>query len=79
MSDQHRRQASLALQPPELAPQLLADGRVQRGERLVKQDQARAVAQRPGQADTLPLPAGKLAGQPILQAVEVQSAEPPGG
>lgn len=65
VGDDHCGEVDLVLEPSQLAPQLTPHGCVQRGERLVQQDDARVHGQRTCKADALPLPAGELLWQPV--------------
>ena len=59
---QQARHAQLAVQVVQPPPELLADARVQRAERLVQQQDLRAGRQRAGKRDPLALPTRKLVG-----------------
>ena len=65
VGDEHDGLAEFVLQPDELVLQLRPDHRVDRGERLVHQHHRRIGGQRPGDADPLLLPAGKLGRVPL--------------
>ena len=60
VGDEHDGLAELALQPQELVLELLADDRVDGGERLVHQHHRRVGGERPRDADALLLAAGEL-------------------
>ena len=59
----------------ELDLHLLAQLQVERAERLVEQQHARPVDERPGERDALPLAAGQLGRLPLLVALEADHAE----
>ena len=61
VGDEDERDAELALEQLELDLHLLAQLAVERAERLVEQQHARAVDERPGERDALLLAAGQLA------------------
>ena len=75
----HERDADVLLDPLELDLQLLAQAQVERAERLVEQQRARAVDQRAGQRDALRLAAGELAGLALGQVAELDELERVGG
>lgn len=62
MGDKNKRQAEALAQFRQQAQHLRLDGNVQRGNRLIRHQNARFQRQRPGQTDSLPLSAGKLMG-----------------
>ena len=64
------RDADRALDLADRAPQLVANLRVERAERLVEQQHARLVRERARERDALLLPARELARQALLVAVE---------
>ena len=72
---EHRRDADGALNLADRAPQLLADLRVERAERLVEQQHARLVRQRARERDALLLAARELARQPLVVALERDEPE----
>ena len=72
---EHRRDADGALNLADPAPQLLADLRVERAERLVEQQHARLVSQRACERDALLLAARELARQPLIVAFERDEPE----
>ena len=59
----------------DLGAQAVAQARVQRGERLVEQDQARLRSQRPGHGDALLLAARELVGPAMAEAAEPDQLE----
>ena len=63
----------------ELALQAAARDLVHRRERLVEQQHLRVARKRPRQRDTLLLPAGELARQPVLEPREAHELEQLGG
>ena len=65
----------LVVQAAQPAAQLLAHLGVERAERLVEQQHARAHRQRAGERDALALAAGKLRGIPVGQPVELHQLE----
>ena len=67
---EHRRDSDGALDLADRAPQLLADLRVERAERLVEQQHARLVRQRACERDALLLAARELARQAVVVAFE---------
>ena len=67
---EHRRDADGALNLADRAPQLFADLRVERAERLVEQQHARLVRQRASERDALLLTARELARQALVVALE---------
>jgi hypothetical protein len=75
----HERDADLALDRAELLLHLLAQLQVERAERLVQQQDARAVHERAGKGHALPLPARELAWPPPLVAAETYQLERLGG
>ena len=66
MRDEDHREAELLTQLVEQVDDLLLDGHVQGGRRLVGQDQGGVTGQRHGDEDTLALTAGELAAQRAL-------------
>ena len=58
--DVHERDADLLLDALELDLELAAQAQVERAERLVEQERARAVDERAGERDALLLAAGEL-------------------
>ena len=76
---QHRRQSGLVLEAAHLPHQLMANGRIQRRERLVQQDHLGVAADGPGQADPLALTSRELGWEAIQEVFEMKSSQPPGG
>ena len=68
--DVDRGDAERAQQPVELAAQPLAQGGVERGQRLVEQQHARPRRDRARQRDALALAAGELVDAAVLQALD---------
>ena len=75
VGDKHGGQAERGDQLLELLPHLLAQKRVERGERLVKEDTARLDDDRPGEGDALLLSAGKLVGVPRFKVLKMDCAQ----
>ena len=75
MGDVHERDPDVLLDPLELDLQLLAQAQVERAERLVEQQRARAVDQRAGERDALRLAAGELAGLALGQVAELHELQ----
>ena len=75
MRDVDGGDAELALDAAELELHLLAELSVERGERLVEQQQVRLEDQRAGDGDALLLPAGKLVDAPLAEAAEPDEIE----
>ena len=73
--DVQERDAELLLQPLQLGAHLDAQERIERGERLVEQENARLRDQRAGKRDALLLPAGQLRRQPRGVWLHVHEAE----
>mgnify|MGYP003693904387 CR=1 FL=1 len=73
--DEDRGDAHLALDAVDGAPQIDADLRVERAERLVEQQDFRAVRERAGERDALLLAAGQLPRHARAQACEVDELE----
>src|SRR6185503_11775287 len=69
------RDPHLALERLELELHLLAELEVERPERLVEQEDGRAVHERAGQGDALLLPTGHLPRAPLLVAAESDERE----
>ena len=63
--DEDVGQPELVLEVLEQVEDLRLDGHVERGHRLVADDQLRIHGQRPGDADPLALPAGELVREPV--------------
>ena len=72
---EHGRDPELALHLADGAPQLLADLRVERPERLIEQEHLGLVGQRPCHGDALLLATGELRRQPIIHALERHEAQ----
>jgi len=72
---EHRRDVHLVVQAAQPPPQLRADLRVERAERLVEQQHARLDGQRAGERHALALAAAQLRRVPILVAREADDAE----
>ena len=66
VADEQVRQVVLLLDLLEQVDDLGLNGHVQRGHRLIADDEFRIQRQRPGNADTLPLTAGELVGIAVL-------------
>jgi hypothetical protein len=64
MRDEQVGHVPLPLQIAQQVEDAGLDAHVQRGDRLVQDQDPRPQRQRPGDADALPLPAGELAGEP---------------
>jgi len=77
--DQHGRNTHLVLDPPQFAAQLVAYGLVERGERLIEQEEVGSQRQRSGERHPLALPARQLGGEAIPKVSEPQAFEPRGG
>ncbi len=75
MRDVHERDPDVLLDPLELDLQLLAQAQVERAERLVEQQRARAVDERAGERDALRLAAGELAGLALGEVAELHELE----
>ena len=75
MRDVHERGAGLAVHAPQLDLHLQPDLEVERRERLVEQQHARAVDERAGQRDALHLAAGQLVGPALAVALEAHERE----
>ena len=75
MGHDHEGGAEADLQVHELELGLLAQLLVERGERLVEQQDARAFRQRARQGDALALPAGELLGIAVSQRLELHEAQ----
>ena len=73
--DEDRRDSHLALDAVDGAPQIDADLRVERAERLVEQQHLGAMRQRAGERDALLLAAGELAGHARTQARKIDELE----
>ena len=71
MRDVHEGDADLLLDALELDLQLLAQAQVERAERLVEEQRPRAVDQRAGERDALPLAAGELGGLALGEVAEL--------
>ena len=65
----------LLVQPPQPHAQLLADGRVERAERLVEQQHARLDCERARERHALALAARELRGIAVGEAVELHERE----
>ena len=78
MGDKQVGQSKLLLELPEQVDDLRLDRHIQRGNRLVADNEIRSKRQRPGDADSLPLPARELMGIPLLivggQTADVHNA-----
>ena len=68
--DDDRRDPELLLEEPELHLQLLAQVRIERGQRLVQQEEPRLQRERAGGRDALALPPGELLDPSIAQPLE---------
>ncbi len=75
MGDEHERDADVALDPLELELHRLAELEVEGGERLVEQQRARQVDQRPGERDALLLAAGELVRAAVGELAELDDVE----
>ena len=78
MRDVHEREADLGLDPLELELHLAAELEVERAERLVEEQERRAVDQRAGEGDPLLLPAGELGRLAVGQVPQLDQVEPVG-
>src|SRR5271170_1783331 len=76
MGDQHGGQASVVLQSAEFPSQLSSNGRVERRERLVEEEELRRPTQGLCQCDPLTLATRDLVRVAFLQTVEVKVVEP---
>jgi len=65
VGDEQISQVELLLQILQQVQHLRLDGHVERGHRLVADDQLRLERQSPGDADPLPLSAGELVREPV--------------
>ncbi len=72
---EHGGDAELALDLTDRPPQLFADLRVERAERLVEQQHFGLVREGARHGDTLLLTAGKLGGQALVHALEGNEAQ----
>ena len=72
VGDEDVGEAEFALQVGQQVDDLRLDGHVERGHRLVADDELGPERERPGHADALPLPAGELGREPV----EVLGVEP---
>ncbi len=75
MRDVHERDADVLLDALELDLQLLAQAQVERAERLVEQQRARAVDERAGERDALLLAAGQLGRLALAEVAELHELE----
>ena len=75
MRDVHEGDADVLLDALELDLELLAQAQVERAERLVEQQGARAVDERAGERDALLLAAGELAGLALAEVAELHQLE----
>ena len=75
MGDEDRRLAQLPLQPPDLVLHVPPDQRVERGERLVEQQDLGIVGQGPGQPHPLLHAAAQLVGVGVAQAAEADQLQ----
>ena len=73
--DVHEGDADVLLDALELDLELLAQAQVERAERLVEQQGARAVDERAGERDALLLAAGELAGLALAEVAELDQLE----
>jgi hypothetical protein len=73
MGDEQAGEAEVFLQVGDLVQDGGLDGDVEGGRRLVGHEEQRPDAQRPGQAHSLPLAAGKLVRAPVPQGARVQA------
>src|SRR5437588_11289442 len=64
---QYRRHTQLDEPMPELPPQMLSRGSIERGKRFVEQEQTRPAHQRARKRDAVLLPAGQLPRVAILE------------
>ena len=72
--DEDRRQAELAQELAQLGPDAAARVRVERGHRLVEQQDLRVARERARERDALALAAGELAGLRLRQAARSRAA-----
>ena len=75
VGDEDRRDVDLVVETAEPLAKLLADGRVERTERLVEKEDARLDRERPGKCHPLALAAGELRRVAARQALEVHQTE----
>ena len=75
VGDEDEGRPDLLLQRLQLEPQLAADFRVERAERLVEEQQRRAQDQRPGQGDALLLATGELVRAALAELAELDQLE----
>ena len=75
MRDVDERDPDLVLDPLQLELHLLAELEVERPERLVEEEDARVVDDRPGESDALLLAAGQLRRLALLASREVDELE----
>src|SRR5690606_36662738 len=68
--DEDRRDPDRALDDADRAPELVADLRVERAERLVEQQHARLMRERPGDGDALLLAARELRRQTLAEPLQ---------
>ncbi len=59
---------------PQLAAQLLAGGRIERGEGLVEQEEPGPRSERTGQGDALPLPPGEPGRSPVEKGLDPEES-----
>ena len=76
VGDEHARPGEAGQVVGEVGADLRAGGRVERGQRLVEQEQPRPRHQRPGQGDPLGLPAGQLVRAPSAEPGQADPVEP---
>ncbi|MCY1425180.1 hypothetical protein D9M71_409630 [compost metagenome] len=79
VGDENGSQAQFALDLPDLFAQVLADARIERRQRLVKQQQARPGDQRAGQGHALALAAGQLVRVALGKLLQLHQCQHLGG
>ena len=75
MGDQHRGNPQFALNVPEEFAQVAAQGRVERGERLVEEQDGRTAHHRARERHALLLTAGDLSGPALLETGESEAVD----
>jgi hypothetical protein len=79
VGDQQADAAEVGEVPGKLQPERHRHPHVERGERLVEQQQVRPAGQRPGDRDPLRLPAGELTRPATGQVLDTEPRQPPVG
>ena len=75
MADIDHRHVGLVAQAHEIGQDLALAGGVERGERLIEDEEARAHQQRAADRDALALAAGQLAGAAIEQMADIEQID----